>query len=226
MRTTALHPPRPAPRRAGMGPSNTRLPDAAAATRVHDLGWAPRCVVLPFRQDRMPPMPMPTRKPMPDAAPGTADGDAARNARERQCGAGLAAAASGEVRAFEAFHDRPTRSRALARRIGTRRLTVPPADDGFQPFIDGARIKVLHEAGGRMSYLLHFAWGAVLPAHRHLVNEACIVLEGELQIGAHRAVPAGGFHLAPAGSLHAPVASRGSAQIFLHGAVPEVADLI
>lgn len=108
----------------------------------------------------------------------------------------------------------------------TRLLTVPPADDGFQPFVDGVRIKVLHEAGGMMSYLLRFAAGAALPAHRHPADEACLVLEGELQIGAHLAVPAGGFHLAPAGSLHAPVASRGGALIFLHGAVPEVADLI
>lgn len=108
----------------------------------------------------------------------------------------------------------------------TRLVTVPPADDGFQPFVDGVRIKVLHEAGGLMSYLLRFAPGAALPPHRHPVDEACIVLEGELQVGDALVVPAGGFHLAPAGSLHAPVASRDGALIFLHGAVPEVADLI
>jgi hypothetical protein len=39
-------------------------------------------------------------------------------------------------------------------------------------------------------------------------------------------VPAGGFHLAPAASLHAPVASRDGALILPNGAVPEAADLI
>lgn len=108
----------------------------------------------------------------------------------------------------------------------TRLVTVPPADDGFQRFVDGVQIKVLHETGGLMSYLLRFAPGAALPPHRHPVDESCIVLEGELQIGDSLVVPAGGFHLAPAGSLHAAVASRDGALIFLHGAVPEIADLI
>lgn len=108
----------------------------------------------------------------------------------------------------------------------TQLVTVPPADDGFRPFVAGVRIKVLHEAGGVMSYLLRFAPGGALPPHRHPLDEACVVLEGALQIGPALVVPAGGFHLAPAGSLHAPVASRGGALIFLHGAVPEVADLI
>lgn len=107
-----------------------------------------------------------------------------------------------------------------------RLLTVPPGDEGFQPFVAGVRIKVLHAAGGQMSYLLRFAPGAALPPHRHPVDEACVVLEGELQIGGALTVPAGGFHLAPAGSLHARVGSRDGALIFLRGAVPEVADLI
>lgn len=64
---------------------------------------------------------MPTRDPLPDTA--AADGDDERRARDRQCSAWLAAAAAGDVRAFEAFHDAThPHARALARRI------VPAAD--------------------------------------------------------------------------------------------------
>ncbi len=108
----------------------------------------------------------------------------------------------------------------------TRLVTVAPAGDGFAPFAPGVAIKVLHRAGGLMAYLLRLDPGAALPAHRHPLDETCVVLEGELQIGATLVVPAGGYHLAPAGSLHAAVTSRSGALLFLHGAVPEAADVI
>lgn len=137
----------------------------------------------------------------------------------------LSAPAAEAVDAATLARSRSRLLRAIAD-TESRLVTVAPADDGFRPFVDGVTIKVLHQAGGLMSYLLRFAPGAALPAHRHPVDETCLVLEGELHIGAALVVPAGGFHLAPAGSLHAPVASRDGALIFLHGAVPEVADLI
>jgi len=119
--------------------------------------------------------------------------------------------------------------RRLLQRIAqaeTRLVTVPPGDDGFAPFAPGIRIKLLHGAGERLSYLLQLAPGAAIPPHRHPVDEACVVLQGALQIGNAHRVAAGGFHLAPAGSLHAAVASEGGALIFLHGAVPAFEDLL
>ena len=119
--------------------------------------------------------------------------------------------------------------RRLLNRIAqaeTRLQTVPPGDDGFAPFAEGIRIKVLHGDGERLSYLLQLAPGAALPPHRHPVDEHCVVLQGALQIGDAHVVTAGGFHLAPAGSLHAAVASRDGALIFLHGAVPAFDDLL
>ena len=104
----------------------------------------------------------------------------------------------------------------------TRLLTVQAVDDHWQPFQHGVAIKVLHEADGLMSYLLRLAPGAVLPAHRHPVDEHCIVLEGSLRIGAELVVPAGGFHLAPRGALHSAITSDGGATIFLRGAAPEI----
>lgn len=101
-----------------------------------------------------------------------------------------------------------------------RHLTHPPGEEGWQRFGDGVRIKVLHEAAGIMSYLLRLAPGASLPAHRHPVDEECVVLEGEVQIGSLR-LAAGGFHLGRKDVLHDRLESAGGALIYLRGAVPE-----
>jgi anti-sigma factor ChrR (cupin superfamily) len=104
-----------------------------------------------------------------------------------------------------------------------RHLTQPPSAPGgrgWQPFGHGVQIKVLHESGGTMSYLLHLAPGASLPAHRHPVDEECVVLEGEVQIGSLR-LAAGGFHLGRKDVLHDRLASVAGAVIFLRGAVPD-----
>ncbi len=100
-------------------------------------------------------------------------------------------------------------------------LTVQAADDTWQPFGTGVQIKVLHEAGGIMSYLLKLAPGASIPAHRHPCDEECVVLEGALQIG-DLTVPAGGFHLARQGALHDRITTVDGATIFLRGAIPSV----
>jgi len=63
--------------------------------------------------------------------------------------------------------------------------------------------------------------GALLPAHRHPMDEECIVLEGTLKVGTRIEVGPGGYHLAHQGALHAPVSTRTGATIFLRGAVPE-----
>ena len=106
-----------------------------------------------------------------------------------------------------------------------RHVTVRAQDGDWQPFGRGLEIKVLHEAGGIMSYLLRLAPGAVLPGHRHPVDEECVVLEGSLRIGALE-VGAGGFHLGRQDVLHMPIVSEGGAVVFLRGAAPEMAHLI
>jgi hypothetical protein len=55
-------------------------------------------------------------------------------------------------------------------------LTVAADGGRWHPFLPGIERKVLHERDGLMSYLLKFAPGAVLPAHRHPVamrNASC-----------------------------------------------------
>ncbi|MCE2916446.1 MAG: cupin domain-containing protein [Rubrivivax sp.] len=115
----------------------------------------------------------------------------------------------------------------LLRRIASDTLsehtTVAPGDQGWAPFGKGLTIKRLHEADGVLSCLVRLAPGAVLPAHRHPVDEECVVLEGEMQIGDIRLGP-GGFHLGRRGVLHDRLRSGDAgALIYLRGAVPEAA---
>jgi quercetin dioxygenase-like cupin family protein len=105
--------------------------------------------------------------------------------------------------------------------------TVQAEQGHWQPFADGVRIKVLHEnADGGLSYLLHLAPGASLPAHRHPLDEECVVLQGTLRVGSHLQVGAGGWHLAHAGALHATLHTDTGALIYLRGAVPEAQHLL
>jgi anti-sigma factor ChrR (cupin superfamily) len=121
-----------------------------------------------------------------------------------------------------AMHERVKRK--LLRRIAAdstdRHVTHNPGPQDWQPFGDGVQIKVLHQSGGVMSYLLRLQAGASLPAHRHPVDEECVVLEGEVQIGS-LTLAAGGFHLGRKDILHDRLASAGGALIYLRGAVPE-----
>ncbi len=105
-------------------------------------------------------------------------------------------------------------------------LTLHAADNRWQAFKQGVDIKVLHETDGIMSYLLRLAPGAVVDAHRHPIDEECVVMQGSVRIGDDLIVHAGGFHLAHQNTLHAPITSEGGATMFLRGASPHVADLV
>ena len=104
-----------------------------------------------------------------------------------------------------------------------RHLTRAADAERWQSFGEGVSIKVLHESGGIMSYLLRLAPGANLPAQRHPVDEECVVLEGEVCIGDRLCLGPGGFHLGRQDLLHDRLHSPGGALVFLRGAVPEAA---
>lgn len=127
----------------------------------------------------------------------------------------------------------PAQARAIRRRLLERvadtedsHLTVPEGPAGWQPYGDGVQIKVLHENEGVLSYLLRFAPGARIDAHRHPLDEECVVLEGVLKVGSQIEVGPGGYHLARAGSLHASIATETGATIFLRGAEPGMDQLL
>ena len=111
-------------------------------------------------------------------------------------------------------------------RAETGHKTLHSADDTWQAFKQGVEIKVLHEFEGVMSYLLRLAPGAVVDAHRHPIDEECVVLEGTVRIGDDLLVHAGAFHMAHRNTLHAPITSERGATLYLRGASPHMTDLV
>lgn len=121
-----------------------------------------------------------------------------------------------------------TPQRTIRRRLMERvadaddsHLTIDAHEGEWQPFLEGVRIKVVREREGVLSYLLRLEPGASLPAHRHPLDEECVVLEGRLRVGSRHVIGPGGYHLAHAGALHATVSTDTGATIFLRGAIPE-----
>ncbi|TAG81556.1 MAG: hypothetical protein EAZ21_05690 [Betaproteobacteria bacterium] len=98
--------------------------------------------------------------------------------------------------------------------------TVHAHENTWQPFLDRIEFKLLNHVEGVASYLLRLQPGAVLPAHRHPIDEECIVLDGDLRIGERLVLKAGGFHLARKELPHADITTDSGAVIFLRGAMP------
>lgn len=105
------------------------------------------------------------------------------------------------------------------------RDVVAAGSVAWQPFLPGIERQVLHENSGVMCYLLRFAPGAVLPAHRHPVDEECVVLEGSLRIGA-LVLAAGSFQKVRSNTLHADTTSDHGAVIYLRGASPRLEQML
>jgi quercetin dioxygenase-like cupin family protein len=124
-------------------------------------------------------------------------------------------------------------ARAIRRRLMERvadadgsHVTIADDEGRWQPFMDGVSIKVLHEHGAVLTYLLRLAPGATLPAHRHPMDEECIVLDGRLRVGTRIEIGPGGYHLAHGGALHATIGTETGATIFLRGAVPDMEQVV
>lgn len=88
-------------------------------------------------------------------------------------------------------------------------------EQGWRPFAGGTQMKVLHDDGRMMSWLVQMPPGTCLPAHRHDEGiEECLVLEGEVIVNDER-YRAGDYVLAPQGSEHYDVRSDAGALFFL-----------
>jgi quercetin dioxygenase-like cupin family protein len=122
-----------------------------------------------------------------------------------------------------------TRSRllnAIAAANGDAHTTVHAHENTWRALLDNIEFKLLHHVDGVASYLLRMQPGAVLPAHRHPVDEECVVLEGELRIGQTLTLKAGSFHFARKEMPHAHITTDGGALIFLRGAIPSATHMI
>ncbi len=104
-----------------------------------------------------------------------------------------------------------------------RHKTVHGNEGRWRELGGGLTLKILHRDGEVMSYLVRMAPGSQLPAHRHPIDEECVVMEGAVRIGATMRLLAGGFHLGIKNVLHEPIVSDEGALLFLRGALPEEA---
>jgi anti-sigma factor ChrR (cupin superfamily) len=91
----------------------------------------------------------------------------------------------------------------------------------WRPFLPGIERKILLASGATVSYLLRLAPGAAIPAHRHLVDEECLVVAGVVNIGSELELHAGDFHVGRADRSHATITSISGATLYLRGAAPD-----
>jgi hypothetical protein len=95
-------------------------------------------------------------------------------------------------------------------------ITIRANEDGWRNLTPLVRMKTLRDDGKTRTFLLHLAAGAMLPAHDHIEEEECLVLEGDAYIG-DCIVHAGDYHLARQGSRHGVLGSQHGALLLLRG---------
>jgi anti-sigma factor ChrR (cupin superfamily) len=97
-------------------------------------------------------------------------------------------------------------------------ISVQSETRAWVPFLPGVEIKVLHrdEARGRQVYLLRMEPGARLPPHPHKLDEECIILSGEMDVGG-LLLRAGDIHMVHAGVSHPEVITPTGVVLYLSG---------
>ena len=93
-------------------------------------------------------------------------------------------------------------------------LTVHLSQEGWVDMMPLVKMKTLFKSDDGKGVLFRFQPGARLPAHEHSTDEECIVLEGELHIGAE-VVRSGDFHLARRGIPHGELTSPTGALFYI-----------
>jgi anti-sigma factor ChrR (cupin superfamily) len=88
-------------------------------------------------------------------------------------------------------------------------------DDAWVSLSKKIQVKVLHDDGRTLSWLLRLLPGGRLPQHDHADGlEECLVLEGQLRINGDM-FGTGDYQIAHPGSVHFEVASDTGALVFL-----------
>jgi len=91
--------------------------------------------------------------------------------------------------------------------------------DGWQPFADKAEMKVLHDDGRIMTWLMRMEAGGVIAGHDHEGNEECLVLEGDFWLNDVRYGP-GDYQIAFAGSRHNSARTESGCLVFVRSPSP------
>jgi quercetin dioxygenase-like cupin family protein len=90
-------------------------------------------------------------------------------------------------------------------------------NDNWLEVIEGVFKKDLWSDDTRVSRFYRLEPGARVAEHTHLLDEECMMLEGEVFLG-DTLLRAGDYQLAPAGTLHGEVYSDVGATLFVRGA--------
>ncbi len=116
------------------------------------------------------------------------------------------------------------KARVMARIHGKQSFdlkTIKAEEGEWITLMPGVEKKILNESvdGKIQSYLLKMTPGATFPAHEHVADEECIMLEGEAMFG-DLCLKAGDYHLAKKGSKHGQVTTEKGAVAFIRACDP------
>ena len=107
---------------------------------------------------------------------------------------------------------------------GLLHFSTVHGDDGWDDFCPGVRIKPLWHGGERSSILVRMQAGASVNAHRHPLEEECLMLAGEAFVG-DTLLRSCDYQLAPMGSRHGAVTTDVGALFYVHGSLDPAAYL-
>lgn len=104
--------------------------------------------------------------------------------------------------------------------------TFDPGEDGWIATSEFARVKILRidREAGMQEMLVRLLPGVMVAAHTHQRQETMVILDGDCHLGEHL-LSAGDVHIAPGGSWHPPITTRGGALVYLRGEYPSAANV-
>jgi hypothetical protein len=94
--------------------------------------------------------------------------------------------------------------------------TARAAQAQWEDFAPGIRRRLLWQEGHASSYIARAVNGALVPAHGHLNDEECLMIEGDLFTG-DVLLRQGDFQLAPAGLDHDVVQAGSDCLVYIRG---------
>lgn len=97
------------------------------------------------------------------------------------------------------------------------RRTVLKNEGQWKAILPGISRKFLWSNGPAQTYLIRFDPGAQVPAHIHVLDEECVLLEGTLQIGPDVYLQTGDCHVGRKGSSHGVTRSDTGTLVFVRG---------
>jgi len=97
-------------------------------------------------------------------------------------------------------------------------ITVRADEGRWLDLLPGVRTKPLWKDGAAQSMLIRMQPGARVPGHPHVIDEECLMLEGEMFLG-DTLMRGGDYRLAPAGTDDGDDVSDVGALFFVRGAM-------